>query len=409
MAMKQTQTKMFDFADVGLDFCSGSKNLFPDRFKKMLSQGYNEQTVLSVSVTGNQVTLNYGVAHGYAADRVLKINSGPLVAINGGEFWIDAVTTTSVTMTIDAAPISIAGGFVTKIAPLGWQLVFEQANIHVYQFKKLDETNLFIRLCFQNNASFRNVISPCIGLTCDVLTGFITDTETYLANADISTPNQAALGWEYQWQASNSYNASNYSGGYSLFGKGMIIGSMYHLISMHNVNSNNFTKRVCGVLPSMTHYFDTTPVLIGEVSNLAMSSYGEQLMLTKSAAFIKNTRVIFANTLRNIALIENTVDGVQQAYSSYVPTQIDNFQTTTCEPIPLYIANNGQHLGYISGGLYRAKYDATNTPAITPTASPNITTDIDLGNKVLLQLIASNFTLSNSVFFAAPIEEIKIA
>jgi hypothetical protein len=47
--MKQTQTKMFDFADVGLDFCSGSKNLFPDRFKKMLSQGYNEQTVASVS------------------------------------------------------------------------------------------------------------------------------------------------------------------------------------------------------------------------------------------------------------------------------------------------------------------------------------------------------------------------
>ena len=70
--MKQTQTKLFDFSDIGLDFCAGSKNLFPDRFKKILAQGYNTQTVASVGVVGNQVTLTYGVSHGYVADRVLK-------------------------------------------------------------------------------------------------------------------------------------------------------------------------------------------------------------------------------------------------------------------------------------------------------------------------------------------------
>jgi len=63
MVMKQTQTKMFDFADIGLDFSAGSKSLFPDRFKKMLAQGYNTQTVSSVTVEGNQVTLNYGGSH----------------------------------------------------------------------------------------------------------------------------------------------------------------------------------------------------------------------------------------------------------------------------------------------------------------------------------------------------------
>ncbi|RKG45949.1 hypothetical protein D7V64_17530, partial [Acinetobacter cumulans] len=92
MAMKQTQTKLFDFADVGLDFCVGSKSLFPDRFKKMLVIGYNTQTVASVAVAGNQVTLTYGVSHGYVADRVLKVESGVLAEINGGEFWIDSVT-----------------------------------------------------------------------------------------------------------------------------------------------------------------------------------------------------------------------------------------------------------------------------------------------------------------------------
>jgi hypothetical protein len=55
----------------------------------MLALGYNEQTVSSAAVSGDQVTLTYGGAHGYKADRVLKVNGGTLSSINGGEFWID--------------------------------------------------------------------------------------------------------------------------------------------------------------------------------------------------------------------------------------------------------------------------------------------------------------------------------
>ncbi len=134
MAIKQTQTKMFDFSDTGLNFCAGSKNLLPDRFKKMLSIGYNEQTVSSIAVSGNQVTLTYGVSHGYVADRVLKINSGVLATINNGEFVIDSVTSNTVTMTIDSAPLSIVGSLTTRIAPLGYQLVYELNNIHVLNY-----------------------------------------------------------------------------------------------------------------------------------------------------------------------------------------------------------------------------------------------------------------------------------
>ena len=144
MAMKQTQTKLFDFSDVGLDFCAGSKNLFPDRFKKMLALGYNEQTVSSVAITGNQVTLSYGVSHGYVADRVLKVNAPELLSINGGEFVIDSVTENTVTMTIDGAPALIAGNFTTKVASLGYQLVYEQNPVQLYKFKALDESDLFL-------------------------------------------------------------------------------------------------------------------------------------------------------------------------------------------------------------------------------------------------------------------------
>src|SRR5690606_6216598 len=148
MAMKQTQTKLFDFSDVGLDFCAGSKNLFPDRFKKMLSVGYNVQTVFSVAVVGNQVRFTYGGTHGYAADRVLKVDSGALASINGGEFWIDSVTTNTVTFTLDNIPSSIANGFSTRIASLGWALEYESGQVQLYKMKYLDERDLYVRLVF---------------------------------------------------------------------------------------------------------------------------------------------------------------------------------------------------------------------------------------------------------------------
>src|SRR5690606_10172412 len=252
MAMKQTQTKLFNFSDVGLDFCAGSKSLFPDRFKKMLALGYNVQTVSSVAVAGNQVTFTYGGAHGYAADRVLKVNSGALASINGGEFWIDSVTTNTVTMTIDDAPLSISGGFTTKIASLGWSLEYENENIHVYKFKQLDESDIFIRLCFQNQTGRRNCISPCVGKTFDALTGFITDPLALVANASLISPDND-FKWEFSGVAGATYDNFTYSQGYSTFGKGVVIGSLYHVGFLTSASISIDSLRVNGCFPSTTH------------------------------------------------------------------------------------------------------------------------------------------------------------
>jgi hypothetical protein len=162
-------------------------------------------------VTGNQVTLNYGVAHGYAADRVLKINSGPLAAIHGGEFWIDAVTTTSVTMTIDDAPFSIVGGFVTKIASLGWVLVYEQAHIQIYKFKHIDDTDTYARLCFQNATASgnRNCVAVGIGRTVDLNLGHITDPNCLQDLATCATVAEATsnIRWDFSSSTSNTFNS----------------------------------------------------------------------------------------------------------------------------------------------------------------------------------------------------------
>lgn len=404
MTMKQTQTKMFDFADVGLDFCSGSKNLFPDRFKKMLSQGYNEQTVASVSVTGNQVTLNYGVAHGYVADRVLKINSGPLAAIKGGEFWIDAVTATSVTMTIDAAPTSIAGGFSTKIAPLGWELVYEQSHVHLYKMKNLDDSDIFVRLVFQAVANYRNRVGVCVGHTANIVTGTITDASTLTQYATTTTPNDT-FAWEFQITAEATYNNQTAAQGLVKFGACLAVGSKYHLAIMGNLGANA-AQYVNGIFPTHTLNYDTLnyPLVCGmSYGNPTANGYNYQGAQTYTGMMLGKFSCIFqeTNVTASVVVAKNPVTA-----ESFLPAAIDVFNTTTCKPIPLILQQNGQLLGYVSGGMYLCGYASTNTPGITIASQPVKTNDIDLNSMVYVHSISGGG--SNQAFYAIPVEEIKI-
>lgn len=398
MTMKQTQTKMFDFADVGLDFCSGSKNLFPDRFKKMLSQGYNEQTVASVSVTGNQVTLNYGVAHGYVADRVLKINSGPLAAIKGGEFWIDAVTATSVTMTIDAAPTSIAGGFTTKIAPLGWQLVYEQANIQVYKLKQLDGSDIFIRLCFQNNAAYRNRVSPCVGRSFNPSTGEITDEASLAETKNIANPSTFA--WEFSLAANSAYDNHTYTQGYNIFGRALVVGSKYHFVALCSTWVGS-TARVNALIPyqSLDYSVIKLPLFLGESTTPTGNGQSNQIANLKLYAGKFETKIQASSTTQFAPTYAAT--------QSFLPTSIDEFNTTTASPVMIYEKNSGQFLG-ITTGFYYTHYGTStvDVPSSDNKAMPLQTTDVDLSSICFVHCITSG---ASNVFFAVPVEEIKIA
>lgn len=408
MVMKQTQTKLFDFSDVGLDFCAGSKNLFPDRFKRMLALGYNSQTVASVSVAGNQVTFNYGVSHGYVADRVLKVGSGPLAAIHGGEFVIDSVTATSLTVTIDDAPISIAGGFTTIVAPLGWELVYEKTNIQVYKFKQLDESDIYLRVCFQNQSARRNCLSPCIGKSFDPATGFIIDLNAIDENKAITVPDNG-FKWEFQVHASAIYNDYTYAQGYSTYGKGQVVGSLYHLAFLSNTGPSAGYGSINAILPTLTHDYDSLryPILIGSTYG-SISAGNNGTTLTYAQAFIASTPVIFQVTSTTSG-VASYIDAYPQAINSFLSTALDGFNTTTAEPIPLYMRNNGQFLGMIAAGAYRLKYAATNAPSITPTLTPSLTSDIDLNSNILVHSLSGGNSAQYAVFYAFPIEEIKIA
>ncbi|OTG82161.1 hypothetical protein [Acinetobacter sp. ANC 4648] len=402
MAMKQTQTKMFDFSDVGLDFCAGSKNKFPEVFKKMLATGFNTQTVSSVSITGNQVTLTYGMNHGYVAGRVLQLNAVNL----SGEFIIDSVTSNTVKLTIDQPLGTVAGGFSTYVAPLGMQLVYEQANIHVYKFKSLDESDLYLRLCFQTNAMQRNVVAPCIGKTIDINTGFITD---IYALADTKTrltalPNN---NWGFTYAAEATYNDSTYGAGLSLYGKGCVVGSLYHLLFLYSSSNSGGGGRISGFLPtSCLNYAQLNyPCLLVEDDTRALTSNGDAYGLPRLRAYVGNIKAMGDPIRSASSATTSYFPTTPRAYSSF--TSLDAFNTTCAEPMRLYEFNTDQFIGFTMG-MYVCAYDATNTPPVTRDLTPSVSSDIDLNSKIMIHPVFRASQQQDAIFFAIPIEEIKI-
>lgn len=397
MAMKQTQTKLFDFSDVGLDFSTVSTNLYLDRFKKMLALGYNEQTVSTVAVVGNQVTFIYGGAHGYAAGRVLKVNSGGLAAIYNGEFWIDSVTTNTVTMTIDDAPLSVTGGFTTKIAPLGWDLMYETGQVQIYKFKSLDETNLYVRMLFPSSSGY-GFLYPCIGKSYDPSTGFIDDAYAYAGNKDIlavtnTTTNLKFIMHNYNGVASLA-NYTYAQGVAQGLGRAMVMGSKYHFGLLNNMGSSD-GGAISAILPvNMLDYPQLDyPLVIGTSSGSTTTG------ATSARFFCGNNELtlLWSNSI-------NTSRYTNTSASSYLPSSLDNFNTTAAFPLVLRDYATQQVLGMTAGGAYHCGYAAGSTPTRTANTSPSLTTDIDFSHDLIVHYIGNS---SASMFLAFPLEEIK--
>lgn len=402
MAMKQTQTKLFDFSDAGLDFCAGSKNLFPDRFKKMLALGYNEQTVSSVVVAGNQVTLTYGVSHGYVADRVLKVNAPELLTINGGEFVIDSVTENTVTMTIDGAPNSIAGNFTSKVASLGWEIVYEQAHIQIYKFKHIDDTDMYARLCFQNatTSGNRNCMAVGIGRTVDLNLGHITDPNCLQDLATCATVAEATsnIRWDFSASTAATFNNYTYSQGYSTFGNGLVVGSKYHIVMSCNnmAGSGGSNRMVVGVVPTVTLNYDVLkyPVLFAQ--NNQYSTVTSQTRSFAALIGIHSVRVDITSSSPNEVYYP-------QANSSFLPNTVDTFNTTVARPIQLFHKDTNQFLGCLIGGVFTIGFsgNSSEVPSAAQDQSPSIVMDVDFSNRV----VRHGF---GSLWVAIPVEEIKI-
>lgn len=400
--MKQTQTKLFAFSDFGIDICTGSRALFPDRFKRMFVQGYNEQAVVSVSVSGNQVTLTYGGPHNYNADRILKISSGPLAAINNGEFCIDSVTTNTVTMTIDDAPAVVPGSFATRVAPLGWELVYEVANhIHLYKLKHKDNSDLYLRLVFQTLTNARHGIAVCVGKTANEATGVITDPFAYTANAARADAN-SDLVWDFRSNTNDSHANWTYSQGASTYGEGYVIGSLYHVGFAYTMSVGSARGNFCGVFPVSVLSYDQLdyPLVIGGYfGSPHTTSVSSPMYLTNQRGFIGQVEVIDGSSNTNFlwyaAAAENSL-------SSF----LEGTDTLVAQPLPLYEKSTRQFLGSAKG-IYNLNLKAGVNLVGTGTADmPRILEEADYSNKILHAYVASSISAGTQAHVIMPMEPV---
>lgn len=399
--MKQTQTKYFSFEDVGLDFCTASSGLWMDRFEKMLATGYNEQTVSSVSVTGATVVFTYAAAHGYAEDRVLQVVSGPLAAINGGEFRIDAVTTNTVTMTIDDAPSSISGGFTTKVASLGWEKVYENLTqrVHVFKMKSLDESDLYIRL-FYTPSSTIGEIYPCVGNSYDPATGFINDPNALTYTKDIVARSTAAT--HVRWMMANysstttfaNYTYSQgYAGSYN-FGRAMVVGSKYHFALLNSVVLND-GGQIGFIVPAHTLDYPMLKLPIIGGSNQAANS----LTNTVLRIYCGNIELTLFKNSSN-----STIRFPVQSVNSYLPSSIDPSEVTVAFNPTYYDVNNQNPIAIGIGGMMIAGFAGTTAPSRASNANPALMAETDFNHVLLVHGMGQT---AHSLYCVFPIEEVK--
>lgn len=406
--IKQTQTKMFDFSDVGLDFCSGSKNKFPEVFKKMLVTGYNPQIASSVSISGDQITLTYGVTHGYKANRVIQVTA------SGGfnkQVYVDSITSNTVTCTVlDADTSGLTGTISTKVAALGWTIEYEVSNIHIYKFKHIDESDMYLRVCFQNVAANRSAVNVCVGKTIDAALGTITDSNALQRTKALTSPSEGSGTWEFGG-ISSSENNFTYSQGYTNYGRGMVIGSPYHLIFLSHTyytggNTTDADRVINGIIPLVGLDYSALayPCILGFLNSGAMTNYVISANLaSKSRGWIGNQDVYFHydSSQRDYGFYES-----KSNRSSFVPSVIDGFNTTVAAPILVASYSTSQVFGFLMG-INKVGYGSTNYPSQTKANIPKLS--LDVSNTTYLIEHSIGWSSSDQFLaFALPLEEIKI-
>lgn len=91
-----------------------------------LINGGIERSVLSVTIDGNKVTLDFGVGHGFNLYQIIYISGADDALINGNHKVID-MTNNTATIEVVGALVD-AGVIKAKIAPLGYESIFSTTD-----------------------------------------------------------------------------------------------------------------------------------------------------------------------------------------------------------------------------------------------------------------------------------------
>lgn len=113
-----------------------------------LVNGFNLQTVTTITRDGSTATATLTSGHGFVVDQVVLIGGCDQVEYNG-EFTVTAITSNTVSFTVAGEPVSpatTAASITMKVAPLGFEIVFTGTNKRVYRSPNPLSNRHFLRV-----------------------------------------------------------------------------------------------------------------------------------------------------------------------------------------------------------------------------------------------------------------------
>lgn len=128
----------------------------------VLVEGWGENDVESVDVSGASVTLNYLGNHGYAERQSVVISGANDVALNG-KYRISSKTSRAITLNVIGVS-DTTGAIKTRVAPLGWESVLGSAEPLKRAYRSLDpdstKTVLYLDMSTELVGSGYHAVNP---------------------------------------------------------------------------------------------------------------------------------------------------------------------------------------------------------------------------------------------------------
>jgi len=183
--------KYYFSTQTGAPECSAQLNVMHTFYDAILVNGFNEQSISTITVSNNIGTITTNANHGYNIDDIIVIEGANETDFND-EFYVkEVLSTTQFTIDIITIETVATGTLSCKIAPLGWEILHTDGN--------------YLRV-YRNNSN--NPLSTSMVLHMDdsssVYSTYMTMCE-YIENTDLTTAiNPLTTYWGKHYDASST-------------------------------------------------------------------------------------------------------------------------------------------------------------------------------------------------------------
>lgn len=164
-----SNNKWFSSAQLGsIEMNGADKDGIIKVLDSCLVSGYGLKSPISVTKDGNNLILNYGVAHNYLSNQVLLIEGADDPLLNG-EHRIISLTNNTLTISV-VGVLSTAGSISTKLAPLNWESIFGSTDPtrRAYRSRRTTSSKRVIFVDMSNPDSTHKSIKASISIYGDM-------------------------------------------------------------------------------------------------------------------------------------------------------------------------------------------------------------------------------------------------